>query len=40
MTYDVLTRRPEPVFALLVGRFAAFGVPARDVDTDPGAMSG
>ena len=37
MTYDVLTRRPVPVFAFLVGRLNVVGVPARDAERDPGA---
>jgi hypothetical protein len=40
MTYDVLTRRPLPDFAFLVGRFNALGVPAREAETEPGARSG
>jgi hypothetical protein len=40
MTYDVLTRRPVPVFAFLAGRLERLGVPARDADSDPGARSG
>src|SRR6187402_3829677 len=41
MTYDVLTRRPEPVFGFLVGRLKLLGVPARDEAREPpGARSG
>lgn len=40
MTYEVLTRRPVPVFAFLPGRPAVVGVPARETDRDPGARSG
>jgi hypothetical protein len=40
MTYDVLTRKPEPDFAFLVGRPPTTGVPAREFDKDPGASSG
>jgi hypothetical protein len=40
MTYDDLTRRPEPVFSFLVGRLKLFGVPARETEREPGATSG
>jgi hypothetical protein len=42
MTYDVLTRRPDPVFCFLVGRLAAVvGVPARDEGREsPGGNGG
>ena len=40
MTYDVLTRRPVPVLGFLVGRLNALGVPARETERDPGAISG
>ena len=40
MTYDVLTRRPVPVFPFLVGRMRVFGVPAREIDRDPGGSGG
>lgn len=41
MTYDVLTRRPDPVFCFLVDRLAAVGVPARDDGREsPGGNGG
>lgn len=39
MTYDVLTRRPVPVRAFLVGRPKLLGVPARETEREPGATS-
>lgn len=40
MTYDVLTRNPVPVLPFLVDRLNIFGVPARETDNEPGAISG